>query len=115
MLTQSSKTRGSLSVLSPDLVHIAELTARMLTAGEADDWTTVSELETERYQLLSGLAPSCFEGTNYAAESVLRDALTSTRTLSDLAQRRRDNAQQALHTIRRGQQGAATYLEHAAR
>ena len=100
--------------LAGDLREVAALTARMLAASDADDWTMVSSLEGQRFALLSALTPAPVGTDTATMEVILREALEATQRISDRVRQCQATAQNALRVIRTGRQGALTYLENAA-
>ena len=97
-----------------DLREVAALTARMLAASDADDWTMVSSLEGQRFALLSALTPAPVGTDTATMEVILREALEATQRISERVRQCQATAQNALRVIRTGRQGALTYLENAA-
>lgn len=96
-----------------DLREVAALTARMLAASDAEEWTLVSSLEVRRFALLSALTPAPVGTDTAAMEMILREALEATQRISDRVRQCQATAQNALRGIRKGRQGALNYLENA--
>ena len=97
------------AVLSAPLVEVKTLTAQMVLAGAAGEWSRVEALDQQRYAVLCELpAP-----TDEAHAAVLREILAATDALTALATRARAAEQTTLDALRRGQRSVGRYLEHA--
>lgn len=96
-------------VLSAPLVEVQTLTAQMVLAGAAGEWSRVEALDQLRYAVLRELPVSA--GEEYAA--ALREILAATDALTALASRARAAEQTTLEALRRGQRSVGRYLEHA--
>lgn len=108
-----SRFPSTLDMPAPPLAlqQVAALTARMLAASNADEWTLVSDLEAQRFALLSALPPVVGSETA-TVEVILREVLVSTRQITDRIRHTQTAEQNALGVIRKGRQAAVSYLEN---
>ncbi len=97
-----------------DLQRVAALTAQLLAASDAQAWSRVSELEGERFALLSDLPASAFQADKAAARQILNEALRSTEAVTAQIRRVLSVEQQALGELRKGRNAALSYLQNAA-
>ena len=97
-----------------DLQRVAALTAQLLAASDAQEWSQVSELEAARFALLSGLPASAFQADKAAAQRILGEALRSTHTITARIRQVLSVEQQALGDFRKGRNAALSYLQNTA-
>ncbi len=95
--------------LSALLVEVKTLTAQMVLAGAAGEWSRVEALDQQRYAILREL-PAPADKTHAVA---LCEILAATNALTALATRARAAEQTTLDALRRGQRSVGRYLEHA--
>lgn len=114
MLTHPNDRSDESAMMEVDLQQVAALTARMLEASEQEDWNLVSDLEAQRFDLLSRLPPACFATDQATVQAILRDALASTQRITDRIRRAQAAEREILQTIRHGSRGALSYLAVAA-
>ena len=96
-------------VLSAPLVEVKTLTAEMLLAGAAGEWSRIEALDQQRYAILCELPVPA----DQAHATVLCEILAATNALTALATRARAAEQTTLDALRRGQRSVGRYLEHA--
>ena len=96
-----------------DLQRVAALTAQLMVASDAQEWSRVSELEAKRFALLSDLPASAFQGDKAAAQRVLSEALRSTEVITARIRLVLNAEQQALGDLRKGRNAALSYLQNS--
>ncbi len=96
------------------LERVAALTAALLAASDAQEWSQVSELEAQRFALLKSLPAITFQADEAAAQRILAEALRSTEVITARIRDVLSSEQRELGKLCKGRNAALSYLQNSA-
>lgn len=110
LIHEASAPRGHHSALE----RVAALTAALLAASDAQEWSQVGALEAQRFALLESLPTSAFQADKAAAQRILTEALRSTEAITARIREVLSTEQRALGKLCKGRNAALSYLQNSA-